>query len=188
MELDTWIIFLGAFFLISLSPGSGAVLSMSHGLTYGVKRTSPTILGLELGLMLIALIAGASVGSLLHVSETAFNLIKIFGAFYLIYLGWSQWRIPTIARANTIDGTASIGTPALSVSQRFMTGFLTNATNPKAIVFMVAVLPHFIDPSKSLWLQLFVAAVTMAGIDISVLHGYAFMASTFQKSVLMPNL
>lgn len=181
MAFDTWIVFFGAFCLIAISPGSGAVLSMSHGLSYGVMRASATILGLELGLMLIVVIAGASVGSLLQVSEVVFNIVKILGALYLIYLGWSQWRIPAIAQANNIDGTASVEMPTLSVSQRFMTGFLTNATNPKAIVFMIAVLPQFIDQSQPLALQLFVAGVTMIGIDISVMHGYAFMASAFQR-------
>lgn len=181
MALDTWIIFFGAFCLIAISPGSGAILCMSHGLAYGVKCTSMTILGLELGLILIIMIAGAGVGSLLLASETAFNIIKILGALYLIYLGWSQWCTPIIARANTIDETSFVAIPTLTVSQRFMTGFLTNATNPKAIIFMIAMLPQFIDDSRPLWVQLFVMSITMIGIDILVMHGYAFMASAFQK-------
>jgi homoserine/homoserine lactone efflux protein len=81
-----------ASWIIAVSPGSGAVLSMSHGLSYGVRKTSATIMGLQLGLLLILLIAGAGVGSLLMASEWAFNAVKIVGAGYLIYLGISQWR------------------------------------------------------------------------------------------------
>ena len=53
MDGQTWWAFFGAACLIAISPGSGAVLSMSHGLSFGVRRTSATILGLQLGLLLI---------------------------------------------------------------------------------------------------------------------------------------
>ena len=65
MSFATWITFFVATCIIAVSPGSGAVLSMSHGLSYGVRRTSATIFGLQGGLMLLFCIAGAGVGSLL---------------------------------------------------------------------------------------------------------------------------
>ena len=80
MELHTWLAFVAAACLIAISPGSGAVLCMSHGLSYGVRKTSATILGLQLGLLLILLVAGAGVGSLLLASELAFNVVKVAGA------------------------------------------------------------------------------------------------------------
>jgi homoserine/homoserine lactone efflux protein len=54
-------------------------------------------------------------------------------------------------------------------------------TNPKGIVFMVAVLPQFIDPQRPLWLQLLVLLVTAVGVDVVVMHGYAFLASRAQR-------
>lgn len=181
MAFDTWITFLGAWCLIAISPGSAAVLSMSHGLSYGLRRTSVTILGLQLGLMLIVIIAGIGVGALLLMSDIAFNIVKILGALYLIYLGWLQWCSPVVARSNATDGLAPVAIPTLSVFQRLTTGFWTNATNPKAILFMVAVLPQFIDQNRPLGLQLFSVVATIVGIDISVMHGYAFIASAFQR-------
>lgn len=177
MALHTWFAFFIAACLIAISPGSGAVLSMSHGLSYGVRRTSVTILGLEIALVLVLLIAGAGVGSLLVASETAFNTIKILGAAYLIYLGWSQWRAPVHVNSQQQVSTATL----VSRWQRILTGFLTNATNPKGIVFMVAVLPQFIDHQEPLWLQLLVMAVTMVSVDLVVMHGYAFAASRMQR-------
>ena len=84
MDLQTWLAFFAASCLIAVSPGSGAVLSMSHGLSYGVRKTGATILGLQLGLLLILLIVGAGVGSLLLASELAFSVVKVLGACYLI--------------------------------------------------------------------------------------------------------
>jgi homoserine/homoserine lactone efflux protein len=56
------------------------------------QKASTTILGLQAGLLLILAIAGAGVGSILLASEFAFNIVKIVGALYLIYLGFNQWR------------------------------------------------------------------------------------------------
>ena len=65
MDLNIWLAFFAASWVIAISPGSGAVLSMSHGLAYGVRHTSATIAGLQLGLSVILLIAGVGVGALL---------------------------------------------------------------------------------------------------------------------------
>jgi homoserine/homoserine lactone efflux protein len=75
MSFATWIGFVIAGTLIAISPGSGAILSMSHGLAYGVRRASATVLGLQLGLVLVLVIAGAGVGSLLLASEFAFTVV-----------------------------------------------------------------------------------------------------------------
>ena len=162
--------------IIAVSPGSGAVLSMSHGLSYGVRKTSATIFGLQLGLLLVLLIAGAGVGSLLIASETAFNVVKIVGACYLIYIGFQQWR----STGGMIDANAE-QQPAGSWQKRTLSGFLTNATNPKGIIFMVAVLPQFMTPSRPLWLQLLILAVTTLAVDTVVMHGYAASASVLRR-------
>jgi len=168
--------YLVAACIIAVSPGSGAVLSMSHGLSYGVRKTSATILGLQLGLLLILLIAGAGVGSLLIASETAFNAVKIIGACYLIYIGFAQWR----AKGGIIDTEAE--QPASgSWQKRALSGFLTNATNPKGIIFMVAVLPQFMTPDRPLWLQLLILAATTLAVDTVVMHGYAGSASVLRR-------
>ncbi|MCY1551857.1 Homoserine/homoserine lactone efflux protein [compost metagenome] len=68
-----------------------------------------------------------------------------------------------------------------TVRQRVLTGFMTNVTNPKGIVFMVAVLPQFIDPLRPLWSQLLILLVTSISVDLVVMHGYAFLASRAQR-------
>jgi homoserine/homoserine lactone efflux protein len=177
MSFTTWIAFVIAGTLIAISPGSGAVLSMSHGLAYGVKKASGTVLGLQLGLLLVFAIAGAGVGSLLLASEVAFTVVKTVGALYLIYLGLSQWRSKAVTSAVSTEGMAAHP----SLGKRVLTGFLTNATNPKGIIFMVAVLPGFIDQDRPLLLQLVILGLTMMTIDTIVMHGYAFLASSMQR-------
>lgn len=180
MALHTWTAYFFASILIALSPGSGAVLAISHGLSYGVRRTQATIVGLQAGLLVILLVAGAGVGSLLVASELAFSIVKTLGASYLIYIGWSQWR-STQALATVEAGMPEANAKWLSARRLFLSGLLTNVTNPKGILFMVAVLPQFIDPIRPLWLQLLLMAVTTVAVDLVVMHGYAFAASRLQK-------
>lgn len=180
MELQVWMAYFVASWAIALSPGSGAVLSMTHGLAYGVKKTSMTIAGLQLGLAVILLVAGVGVGALLLASATAFTVVKFAGAGYLIWLGFNQWRARVGVAPDAGEAApAQVAVP--SARERFVTGFFTNVTNPKGIVFMVAVLPQFIDPTRGLWLQLLILLATTVVVDLIVMHGYAFLASRAQR-------
>jgi homoserine/homoserine lactone efflux protein len=186
MSFTVWLTFFGAAWIIALSPGSGAVLSMSHGLSYGLKKSSATVLGLQAGLLLVLAIAGAGVGSLLLASETAFRIVKTVGALYLIYLGISQWRARVAlagdSGAGGADGANKPGREAAPHwRKRFLTGFFTNATNPKGIIFMVAVLPQFISPHAPLLPQLLILGATMVSVDLTVMHGYALAAASMQR-------
>ena len=180
MELQVWLAYFLASWAIALSPGSGAVLSMTHGLAYGVQKTGATIAGLQLGLAVILLVAGVGVGALLLASATAFTVVKFAGAGYLIWLGLKQWRSRVSTTVDTGDA-APVQASVPTARERFVTGFFTNVTNPKGIVFMVAVLPQFIDPQRVLWLQLLVLLVTTIAVDLVVMHGYAFLASRAQR-------
>jgi homoserine/homoserine lactone efflux protein len=176
MTFATWITFVIAGSLIAISPGSGAVMAMSHGLAYGIRKASATVLGLQAGLLLVFVIAGAGVGSLLIASKVAFNVVKVVGALYLIWCGVSQWRArPQV----TALGVAQAAQP--SFGRRALTGFLTNATNPKGIIFMVAVLPQFITKDSPLLPQLLILGATMVTIDTVVMHGYAWLAASMQR-------
>jgi len=177
VELHVWLAFLVASCVIAVSPGSGAVLSMSHGLSYGVRRTTATIVGLQLGLAVILLVAGLGVGAVLTASASAFLVVKVVGACYLLWLGWRQWRAPVAKIEGDATGAAE---PDLTAPQRVLRGFLTNVTNPKGIVFMAAVLPQFIQPTRPLWLQLLVLLATTVMVDVTVMHGYAWLAARLQ--------
>lgn len=179
MHLATWLTFVAAACLIAISPGSGAVLSMSHGLSYGLRRASATIFGLQAGLLLLLLVAGAGVGALLVASETAFCVVKTVGALYLIWLGFSQWRSNAAAGVDAASSAGQADAPPFR--RRFLLGFLTNATNPKGILFMVAALPQFIARDAAVLPQLAILGATMCGIDLAVMHGYALAASSLQR-------
>jgi homoserine/homoserine lactone efflux protein len=177
MEFNTWLAFFAAVWGIALSPGNGAILCMSHGLSYGLRASTVTIMGLQLGVFVVLLVSALGLGALLLASETLFTAVKWIGAAYLAWLGVQLWR----AKVQTNpDGIAKVA--PMSARSRFMLGFFTNVTNPKGIVFMVAVLPQFMNPqSPNRALEIAIMAITMFVVDCVVMHGYAGLASKLAR-------
>ncbi|MFW3896382.1 LysE family transporter [Pseudomonas putida] len=181
MSLETWLAFFAACWVISLSPGAGAIASMSCGLQYGFWRGYWNALGLQLGLILQIAIIAAGVGAVLAASATAFQVIKWFGVAYLVYLAVKQWRaLP--ADLSDESAVRPIGRP-LSLVFR---GFLVNVSNPKALVFMLAVLPQFINPHEALLPQYVMITVTMISVDLLVMAGYTGLASKVLRLLRTP--
>ncbi|RMO68853.1 Homoserine/homoserine lactone efflux protein [Pseudomonas syringae pv. primulae] len=153
MALETWLGFFAACWIISLSPGAGAIASMSCGLQYGFLRGYWNALGLQIALVAQIAIVAAGLGAVLAASEMAFTLIKWFGVAYLVYLGIKQWRaLPT----DLADESAvrPVGKPMTLVFR----GFLVNISNPKALIFILAILPQFIEPTAPLFMQYVIIA------------------------------
>ncbi|WP_166361034.1 LysE family transporter [Pseudomonas akapageensis] len=181
MTLETWLAFFAACWVISLSPGAGAIASMSCGLQYGFWRGYWNALGLQLGLVLQIAIIAAGVGAILAASATAFQLIKWFGVVYLVYLAVKQWRaLPS--NLNDESAVRPIGKP-LSLVFR---GFLVNVSNPKALVFMLAVLPQFINPHAPLLAQYLTIGATMIMVDLLVMAGYTGLAARVLRLLRTP--
>lgn len=181
MALDTWLAYFLACWVISLSPGAGAIASMSSGLNYGFRRGYWNAVGLQLALALQIAVVAAGVGALLATSALAFALIKWFGVAYLAWLGWKQWRAP--AGALAAEGTVRpLGRPLTLL----LRGFVVNASNPKAIVFILAVLPQFLDPARPLLAQYLAMAATMIGVDLVVMAGYTGLAARVLRLLRTP--
>ncbi|BBP80588.1 MULTISPECIES: homoserine/homoserine lactone efflux protein [Pseudomonas] len=181
MAMHTWLAFLVACWVISLSPGAGAIASMSSGLQYGFLRGYWNAIGLQLGLALQIAIVAAGVGAILATSAMAFSAIKWFGVVYLVYLAVRQWRaLPSDLSADSAE--RPLGRPLTMV----LRGFLVNVSNPKAIVFMLAVLPQFIDPHAPLVQQYLVMGATMITVDLIVMAGYTGLAAKVLRVLRSP--
>lgn len=181
MTLETWLAFLVACWIISLSPGAGAIASMSCGLQYGFWRGYWNALGLQIALALQIAVVAAGVGAVLATSSLAFSLIKWFGVAYLLWLALKQWQaVPSMLDDSA--GPRPIGRP-LSLVFR---GFLINASNPKAIVFILAVLPQFLDPQRDLVIQYLHMGATMVVVDLIVMAGYTGLAAKVLRLLRTP--
>jgi homoserine/homoserine lactone efflux protein len=180
MTLSVWLAFLVAAFLISLSPGAGAVFAMSCGMRHGYRHALVGIAGMQLGLALQLLVVAIGLGAILATSTLAFNVVKWLGVAYLVWLGWQQFR--AAPQAMSLDGA-----PAVSMRKTFMQGFLVNASNPKATVFFLAVVPPFIDPLRPLAAQYLAVMGTLAFTDVVVMSGYALLAARVLRLLREPH-
>ena len=173
LTLETWLAYFVASWLISFSPGAGAISCMAAGLRFGLRRAMWNIVGLIAGIMFVLVIVAVGLGALLATSSVAFAFVKWLGVAYLVWLGVQQWRAPAIA----IDTDAAANELAGSPRQLLLRGFLVNATNPKGIVFMLAVLPQFIDPARPQFVQYLICGATTMFTDAVVMVGYTGFAA-----------
>ncbi|MCM2130127.1 homoserine/homoserine lactone efflux protein [Larsenimonas rhizosphaerae] len=172
--------FLLACVLISITPGAGAINTMSNGMTYGVRRTLPSILGLQIGLAFQILVVGIGLGSLLAGSSLAFSIIKWAGVAYLVYLGVSKWRERAVAiRSDAANIRVSAG-------RRCLQSALVNATNPKATIFLVALLPQFVVADAPHGPQFMAMGMAMIGIDVIVMIGFATLSTLIARWLQTP--
>ncbi|CAN3128907.1 LysE family transporter [Mycobacterium sp. smrl_JER01] len=171
MAWQMWLAFLGAAIVIAVSPGAGAIQSMATGLTHGVRRGYWSILGLEIGLMLQLTLVAVGLGAAVANSILAFTVIKWVGVAYLVYLAIRQWRSATVDLNAQLDRATGDGRRALLVR-----GFLVNATNPKGLLFFLAVMPQFVVPTSPLLPQYLAIGATMVAVDVVVMGLYSGLA------------
>lgn len=176
MSLSVWFAFLAASILISVSPGPGAAASMATGLAQGYRAALRVIAGLQLALLIQLAVVFAGLGAVLAASETAFTLLRLAGAAYLVWLGIQKWR----------SAAAPVAAPAAAGRNLLLQGLLVNLGNPKAIVFMGALLPQFIDPDRSQWTQMAAMGATTCAIDVIAMSGYAVLASSLRPWLSSP--
>ena len=172
MEISTWLAFFAASWAISISPGAGAVAAMSAGLTHGFARGYFTTFGLVLGIWTQILVVGVGLGAVVAASSAAFLVIKWVGVAYLVWLGIAQWRAPAVPMAAKAEGAVNITRCAMVAR-----GWMINTVNPKGTVFLLAVVPQFLDVHQPLTLQYLTIAATLGFTDLVVMAGYTALAA-----------
>ncbi|MGK8802472.1 LysE family transporter [Acinetobacter seifertii] len=180
MSLQIWFAYMLACWVISISPGAGAIASMSSGLNYGFRHGYWNAIGLQIALLIQIMIVAAGVGVLFATTPLAFQVVEWFGVAYLLYLAYLQWTAPIK------DIEIQHEKKNKSISALLLNGFVVNISNPKAIVFLLAVLPQFLDLSKPQWIQYLIMAATMITIDLIVMAGYTGLASKVLRLLRSP--
>jgi homoserine/homoserine lactone efflux protein len=156
---------------------------MAAGMRFGYRRALWNILGLQLGIALTMAVVAAGLGAILAASTVAFTAIKCLGAAYLVWLGVVQWRAPAFG----VDAQAAQRGLAGTPRELVLRGFLVNATNPKGILFMLAVLPQFIDPGRAQLPQYLICAATLFFTDLVVMSAYTALAAKVLRALREPH-
>ncbi|MCA0174901.1 MAG: LysE family transporter [Proteobacteria bacterium] len=180
MALNVWLTLFVAAWLISLSPGSGAVAAMSAGASHGFARATHHTVGLVLGLWTQVLVVGLGLGALLAASELAFAAVKWVGVAYLLWLGIQAWRNKAGALRLQVDGG-----PA-SPRALMWRGWAVNAVNPKGTLFLLAVVPQFVNPAAALGPQYLVIGATLGLTELVVMSGYTLLATQMLRLLRGP--
>jgi len=182
MELSTWLTFFAASWAISISPGPGAIASMSAGLNHGFKYGYVTIFGLVLGIWTQLAIVGVGLGALMATSNTAFVVVKWLGVGYLVWLGIQQWRAPARPMVAASDSGEVVTQRSL-----ILKAWMINVVNPKGTVFLLAVVPQFISTAQPLLPQYLIIGATLAFTDMVVMAGYTALASRVLGALKQPS-
>ena len=174
MELSTWLLFTGIALIAVISPGPAVLLSVTNSLTHGFTKSVCSSLGNITGIFIVSGAAALGLGAVLKASTLLFAILKIIGAFYLIYLG--------IRQLNSKNNVFEKGVEPYRNNQQkrksFVQGMLVAISNPKAVVFFTALFPQFIDLTKPVVIQFFILTTTFMLYSFIILVGYAMGAQS----------
>ena len=179
MELTVWLGLLASALFISISPGPGAIFSISQGTQYGIKRSIISVIGLQLGLMSQIIFLLLGLGILIDQFPGIFSIIKILGMLYLIVLGALQWLKKIEQISTSKDDFENSFSPLSSL----LKGFFVNITNIKGTVFFLALIPLFVDLTSLNISTCVILTATLVGVDLFVMTGYLMLAE-ISKSLL----
>jgi threonine/homoserine/homoserine lactone efflux protein len=179
IPIELYSVFMLASILLALSPGPDNLFVLTQSALHGRKVGWLVTLGLCTGLLVHTTAVVIGVAALLKTSATAFAVLKLAGAVYLLWLAWQMWRATTLP--------AGKSQPPLHAWQYYRRGIIMNVTNPKVTLFFLAFLPQFTDPAWggvslqliSLGLGFIVATVVVFG-SIAMLAGV--IAPVLQRS------
>jgi threonine/homoserine/homoserine lactone efflux protein len=172
ISIESLITFILASALLGLAPGPDNLFVLMQSAIHGRRSGVLVTLGLCTGLIVHTTIVAFGVAVIFQTSALAFNLLKIIGAAYLLYLAWLAFRAKPDKLAN--NETAQRSGKAL-----YRRGVIMNITNPKVSIFFLAFLPQFANPELgSLSLQIVMLGAVFIVVTFSIFCTVAFLAGT----------
>jgi threonine/homoserine/homoserine lactone efflux protein len=162
MENQLWT-YLVAITLLTMTPGVDTLLVIRNTTRGGFRDGAVSSFGICSGLFVHATVSAVGISLILLQSAIAFSLLKFAGAGYLIWLGGVSLR-KVFSRENELPDSSVPKGLGFRPQRSFVEGFLSNVLNPKTIIFYMAFLPQFIDPSRSALQQ----SLLLAGIHFLI--------------------
>jgi homoserine/homoserine lactone efflux protein len=177
MDLPVWLTYFLATLILSVTPGPGVFSAISSGLHNGFRRGMWNSIGMQLASLILLVVVAVGLGAILIASETMFTVVKWIGVAYLIYLGIVTWRTQPRGFVDRDDGKLR------TTREIFMHGFFVNITNPKGIIFFVAILPQFIDIARPQVTQYAILAATTFVVDLIIMAAYTALAAKVMRAM-----
>ena len=168
MDAQTFVTCLIAVTLLTLTPGVDTMLIIRNSARGGWIDGAVSSLGICSGLFVHATVSALGISIILLQTAWAFSTLKFAGAAYLIWLGLCSWKRAVGGRHNIFAGSIAAKQDSFRFVRSLREGFLSNVLNPKTVIFYMAFLPQFINPSEPPLFQ----SLLVAGIHFSVAMVY----------------
>jgi homoserine/homoserine lactone efflux protein len=172
MALDTFLLYLATWTLVAVSPGPAVMFSMSQAARRGMRGAAAGTAGILFGHVLVFGAVAFGLAALLASYSGAVMTIRIVGALYLMYLGAKM----LLAKPRGAETAVAAPSPRMH-GGLILQGLIVQLTNPKLLLFVLALLPQFISPDRPLLPQLAIMLAVTVVIDGIALLGYALIAA-----------
>ncbi|HEY8608498.1 MAG TPA: LysE family translocator [Noviherbaspirillum sp.] len=176
MQWETYLVFIVTTGVVCLTPGPAALLVVAQGISNGWRRSYWAVAGIAVANAIYFALSATGVAALIVASGTLFSVIKWAGVAYLFWLGLGALRSKASAMTVTAD-------PARAVTglRAFWQGLVVELSNPKALLYFVALLPQFVDTARPVAMQMLVFGATCILLDIGAYGLYGWLGSKTQR-------
>lgn len=168
-DISTILAFIAAAMIAAIVPGPTVSVVVASALSRGARAGLSAVLGGQVALLLMTLLIAVGLEAVLSFMSWAFDIIKIVGAAYLVWLGWKMFNSRGGLQVGASGKPRGMGDYALQ-------GFLVVAANPKTLLFFGSFLPQFIDPSRPVFPQVITFGLLAMAVGIVSDGGYAVLA------------
>lgn len=176
MNWETYLIFAVTTGVVCLTPGPAALLVVAQGISHGLRGSYWAIAGIAVGNAVYFALSATGVAALIVASGKLFLLIKWLGVGYLCYLALGALRCRPNALTVSADAAKTVGG-----MRAFWQAMLVELSNPKALMYFVALLPQFVDPSRPLATQMLVFGATCMLLDMGAYTVYGWLGSRTRR-------
>jgi len=175
--------------VVVLVPGTGVIYTLSNGVFRGLQASVAAAFGCTLGIIPHLLASILGLAALLHASAVAFQVFKILGIAYILYLAWGLWRETGSLALDESVGTDSVtvsgGQTVRRLSAIALRGTLINILNPKLSIFFLAFLPQFVPASTpNALMRMGLLSATFMVLTFVIFVGYGVAANAVRSRVL----
>lgn len=172
MTLSTWLLYVAAVLVLTVTPGPSVLMCISTSVQHGPRRALAAAFGSTTAIAGLMCLSMLGLGAALAASEVLFSTLKWLGAAYLAYLGVTS----LLSKASSLN-VPSDDLRAGNAQSLFARGLLVGASNPKALLFFGALFPQFIEPSAPQATQFVILGVTFVFFELFWLSVYALTAA-----------
>ncbi len=179
MSFELWLAFAATSVVLAVSPGPDNLFVLMQSAVYGRAAGLWVTLGLCTGLVVHTAAVAVGVAALFQSSPLAFTALKFAGAAYLAWLAWQAWHAPAGAAGQATRNAV----PGVRLWSR---GVVMNLTNPKVVIFFLALFPQFVSDSAPVVPQMMVLGATFIAATLLVFGAVAWLAGSLRERIARP--